>query len=193
MGLPALVGDQLLPGRYLTTEADLHAAFVDAPAFRGSKTRARIWRDWEAARALLTGSVLVHSAWISGSFLTTKVDPGDIDVTFVVSGEDRATRPVGDQQVIESFIQRVRSPLGAGAGVVPAHGLKVDSYIIDWSPHQPTGTGKLTPSHQRYAVERGYWDDWWSRKRLSPKGSVPVRGDAIPQRGYVEVIFNAYV
>lgn len=111
-------------------------------------------------------------------------------MTFLVNEEDRVKRPVSDLKVIESFIRRVRRPLGNG--VMPLHGLLVDSFIINWAPHQIPETGGITPAHERYAVERGYWDDWWSRKRVSPKGAPSVRADALPQRGYVEVNLNAY-
>lgn len=190
MPVPPFVRGALPQGRYQSTQDEIAAFFVNDPRFAASISRPAIWQHWETGLDLLMNAVTVHSAWIGGSFVTEKVNPRDIDVLFIVSEEDRATRSVPDRQVIESFIKRVRDPLTRR--MKPAHGLLVDSYVINWSPHNPTLAGKLTPLHSAYAAERGYWDDWWTRKRLTAKGKLGVREDALPTRGFLEVILNDY-
>ncbi len=190
VGVPDLVGGCIPPGRYGCTEADIASRFVSHPEFATSATRPAIWQEWILARALLCQSALVYSVWVSGSFLTDKQNPGDIDVIFVISEEDRVKRSTVDRQVIESFVNRVPNP--SGTALVPAHGLRVDSYLIAWKPHHMLSNGTVTLEHGLYAQDRGYWDDWWSRKRISAKGSPPVRADALPQRGYLEVSINAF-
>lgn len=190
MPVPPFVGGLLPQGRYQCTQDEIEAFFVNDPAFAASKSRRAIWQHWQTGLNLLMNAVTVHSAWIGGSFVTEKPNPRDIDVLFIVSEENRATRSVADRQIIESFIHRLPDPLTRS--LKPAHGLLVDSYVINWSPHNPTPAGKLTPLHSAYATERGYWDDWWTRKRLTAKGKPCVREDALPKRGFLEVILNGY-
>jgi predicted nucleotidyltransferase len=191
MPVPPFVGGVLPQGRYQCTQDEIEAFFVNDPSFVASISRPAIWQHWETGLELLTSAVTVHSAWIGGSFVTAKLTPRDIDVLFIVSEEDRAKRGVEDRQVIESFMNRVRDPLTGH--LKPAHGLLVDSYVINWSPHNPAPDGKRTPLHFAYAAERGYWDDWWSRKRVTSKKKPSVREDALPKRGFLEVILNDYV
>lgn len=191
MPIPGLANGVLPDGRHVCTEEDIRVAFVDHDDFASSKSRKALWRHWEAAVQLLSRSSTVHRAWISGSFVTDKPSPRDIDATFLISGEDRLKRSVADRQVIESFEHRVRDPLTGKP--VPAHGMLVDSYIIDWAPHHPDGDGKLSEPYSEYAMYRGYWDDWWSRARVTSKKLPPQRADSFPRRGYLEVCFDDFV
>lgn len=190
MSIPALAGQHLPPGRHCCTESEVEQAFVTAAAYSGSSSRQVLWDDWVKARILLTSAIKVHAAWISGSFTSTKVNPGDIDVTYIVSARDRAKRPIADIKVVESFQRRVPHPITGDP--VPAHGLKVDSYIIDWDAFNLTPSGDMLRGHELWALNRGYWDDWWSRVRVTPKPLPAKRVDALPTRGYLEVNFDAY-
>ena len=187
MAVPPLVGDALPPGRHVCDEAEVEAHFVSAAMFSESKSRRAIWQNWQRANELLRSAVTVHGAWISGSFPTTKINPRDIDVVYIVSEEDRASRGWADLQIVDSFVLRVHDSFGK---VVPGHGLLVDSFIINWRPHQETDG--LTEARKSYAQDRGYWDDLWSRRRQSPKSAPPVRLDALPVRGYLEVKFDDF-
>jgi hypothetical protein len=109
---------------------------------------------------------------------------------FLVNRADRAKRPDADKQIIESFITRVQGPEPGTA--VPAHGLSVDSFIVNWRPYNAMADGSLSQPYGKYAAERGYWDDFWSRVRVTPKGQAPVNADALPNRGYLEVRFNEF-
>ncbi|MGW4947205.1 DUF6932 family protein [Actinoplanes sp. NPDC004185] len=177
-------------GRYQCTPAEAEAAFVSDPAYAASISRAPLWQHhWTNALALLTSAVRVHAAWISGSFTSDKVNPRDIDVVFVINEQDRLSRSVTERQIVEAFARRVIDP--ATGRVVAAHGLLVDSYIIPWAPYLDK-RGHLV-EYDEYVSDRGYWDDWWSRRRFSPKGSPSVSQDAHPCRGYLEVSISDYV
>lgn len=39
---------------------------------------------------------------------------------------------------------------------------------------------------------RGYWDDFWMRKRSGAKDALPQQTDAVPQRGYFEVTVDGF-
>lgn len=187
MPIPTLDAGVLPPGRHRCTLAEVEQQFVLDPSFAASVTRPAIWQDWQTALTLLTDSALVYTAWISGSFVTSKIDPGDIDACFALSIEDALTRSPADRAVIESFIRRIHGPAGHP---VPAHGLRVDSYPIWWAPFH--GEPEDDAKYLDYCRNRGYWDDFWSRSRTTPKGAPPERPDAYPVRGYLEVRINDY-
>ena len=172
----------LLPvGRYTCAGQEVEDCFVTAAQFSASGTRGDIWGDWQIAQQFLQQSVIVHAAWLGGSFTTAKVDPDDIDVTFVVSADDYSARPPQDQQVVDLF--------NTPGHVKAVLGLKVDSYVLPWHriPALPT-----MPVHLEYYRARGYWDDWWQRSPIAGKGNPPTPADAVPRRGYLEVLLSGY-
>lgn len=175
-------GTGLLPrGRYVCTAKEVEIAFVTKNAFAGSSTRRKIWADWTEALGLLQSSVTVHAAWVGGSFTTSKLDPDDIDVTFIINGEDLRQRDPDDQRIVSLFKGNNRVKLQLD--------LRVDSYAFPWEPCAPGVGNKI---HDEHYGARGYWDDWWQRARQTPKGTPSVRGDAVPRRGYLEVLVSDY-
>ncbi len=179
--LNALTG--LLPlGRHPCTQAEVEQSFVTAATFSSSTTRAAIWHDWQRASLLLQQAVKVHAAWIGGSFTTKKVDPGDIDVTFLINGDDYRKRTPADKQVVALF---------AHSQVKSALGLNVDTYTVSW--HCVPDPALANGLHRTYFLDRGHWDDWWQRQRVTPKGEPPIAEDTPPRRGYLEVPFNDYL
>lgn len=184
--LPALdsATGLLPPGRHVCSAAEVELAFVRDIAFFGSATRPVIWSDWNDALGVLQSAVTVHAAWIGGSFTTSKVDPEDIDVTFVINGAEVRSLGLPEQKVVTLFYR---------PGYVKFHlGLKVDSYLLPWEcPPSPLPPWWASVQDSYYRA-RGYWDDWWQRARQSPKGSPPVPAEALPRRGYVEVLFSDY-
>lgn len=174
----------LLPaGRHVCAKAEVESAFVTESAFSSSTTRATIWGDWQNALNVLQSAALVRAAWIGGSFTTAKMDPEDIDVTFIIDGADMRGRTPQDQQIIALF---------AGGGQVKTSlKLRVDAYILPWEcvPAPQPGMG---PVQDGYYWARGYWDDWWQRARVTAKGAPATPADAIPRRGYVEVPVSDY-
>lgn len=175
----------LLPlGRHVCAADEVEIAFVKDIAFAGSATRQGLWGDWNAALATLEGAVTVHAAWLGGSFTTSKMDPDDIDVTFIINGDDYLQRSPADKQVVSLFL---------GGGQVRAQlGLRVDTFVITWQRYLQ---GPILPVQMEYFGARGYWDDWWQRHRLAPKTNPPTPptpGDAVPRRGYLEVHISDY-
>src|SRR3954452_15377682 len=85
MPIPALDADGLLPpGRHTASVAEVKAAFVDP--FGGSASRMAIFTGWRMHRESLQNVVPGMYQWIDGSFVTSKLDPGDIDVVTFIDG-----------------------------------------------------------------------------------------------------------
>ena len=187
--VPDPTSGYLPTGRHRTTEADIRAQFVDGADFAASTTRAAIWDEYELGRDLLRRKARIHAVWVGGSFLTSKVDAKDIDALFIVSGRDYRNQDTAGKKVVDSY----RPQAGPFGQIVRGHGLtRLDSYLLMWSPFSPFEP-RLAPEHTQYAVNRGYWDDWWPRDRHNkPDGKPPHWKDALPVRGYLEVELDAY-
>jgi hypothetical protein len=175
----------MLPlGRHVCSESEVEAAFVSAAEFTASPTRAEIWRHWQQGVRLLETAVTIHAAWIGGSFTTSKIDPNDLDVTFVINGSDMRSRSPNELKIITLFAthDQVKTVLG----------LKLDSFVVPWEcVSQPQSPG-LNGFGDGYYWARGHWDDWWQRRRMSPAAIPPGPADAPPQRGYLEVPLSDY-
>ena len=174
MALPPLVDGNLPLGRWPATVDEIENTYV----LGLSDKRQQIWRDWlELTTALRDALTTVPAAWLSGSFFTDKSEPGDIDSVYLIEWSilwaARTDAPRAQ------FLEVV-----AASQVKDLFGLNVDSYILEWVP----SSGPETASWARqYLENRGYWDDLWSRSRSSD-----ARLDAIPRRGYLEVILDGY-
>lgn len=176
MGLPALQGNYLPHGRWACTLADVEAAFVTGHG----PERAALWQDWLRVLGLLKRLLgTVPAAWLSGSFLSSKPVPGDIDSVFIVDIADLQAAyqalPPQDWAVVVALAS------GSLKGYL---GLDVDSYVLEWSP-TPT-PGRTSPKD--YYSNRGYWDDLWVRA----KDPSDARLESVPRRGYVEVLIDGY-
>lgn len=172
------------------TVDEMVGAFVDTPQFAASVTRHEIWSDFMLALDLLQEAALVHAVWVGGSFTTLKIDPSDLDACFFINRADLARRSEDDKKVVATFSDRVDD--GSGRSV-PAHGLRVDSFVIKWRPYLLDNAGNLPQPYAEYAQARGYWDDWWCRYPTNGKGGARHVDDGCPRRGYVEVILNDFV
>lgn len=193
MALPALdpVSGRPPVGRFPATLDEVEARFVTDAQFAGSSTRRPIWDSFVLAKDLLLGAVAVPVVWLSGSFLSDRPDPADIDCTFFVSADSYAAASPADQQIVDSFVRRVAAATGGPAR--PAHGIPhVDSFLLPWMSDPAPSI--YSPSE--YTVSRGYWDDWWSRHRppptLSPTTAAAARVGTFPRRGYLEVELHGY-
>ncbi len=177
MPVPELVDGHLPMGRWVCTPDEVEAAFV-AP---DTGVRAAIWADWLTLKEALTNALgEVAACWMAGSFFSDKAVPGDIDCLWVVDTQVWATALNSGDPALAGFLLNC-----AGGGQVKAvYQLNVDSYVLEWMP-----TPGPTPpvGAQIYHLKRGYWDDLWIRVRNSDQ-----RLDAIPRRGYLEVILDGY-
>jgi hypothetical protein len=192
MSVPALVATSAaaaLPfGRHRVSIADVEDRFVTDPQFAASTTRLDIWTEFTDATALLQSAIRVHAAWLSGSFLTDKLDPSDIDVAFLVSGRDYARASVDNKKIVDSF---VLAPGPMGTRIRTSGYTKVDSYLVNWRPYPDLDPAR-NAEHNQYLAMRGYWDDFWQRLRNGSKTAPATWRDGIPVRGYLEVEFDAF-
>lgn len=135
----------------------------------------------EKLLVLVRKVVPVCAVWVSGSFLTDKEAPSDIDVVLLI-----------DEDHVEALPADGARHLVTRQGLVAlAHrrNFQIDAFVINWRARPSPRT---TPADDAYLRTRGYWDDFWLRSRTQPKSEAPTRDSAIPRRGYVEVIVDGY-
>jgi len=173
-------------GRILASLPFIESEFVSDAQYAASATRKSLWGEWQAAVQLLQSVVPVAAVWLSGSFISSKTDPEDVDAVFWVRDDLLEAARAADARnasVIAAFSQ--------GRGVFEhLTGLRVDTYLCAWRPN-PT----VAPRDWRdteYQTQRGYWDDFWLRHRSGTKTDPPVPEDALPRRGYFEVLIDGY-
>lgn len=185
MPIPDLTGSSgLLPlGRYRCSLSEVRDRFVSHSDFARSTTRPKIWQDWLQAKDTLKSIVPVHAAWLGGSFTTAKLDPGDLDVVFVVSGPSATA--------LRDPTARTALALFATNRLGSVRGWSLDTFVLEWEPIAEPG--QLRPvGQEEYYSWRGHWDDFWQRHRSGGKNNAAVAADAIPRRGYLEVRFSDY-
>lgn len=175
MDAPELVDGALPMGRWCLTEAEARSYCATAD----ESVRKAIWAEWEQLTAAVRSAVEVAACWLGGSFFTDKETPGDLDCVYIIDAA-RLTAARQDEQRAQ-FLQIVGSN-----GVKQQFDLRVDSFILHWLPSSGPGYGG-PDRRQGYLQPRGYWDDLWSRTRHSDH-----RLDAIPCRGYLEVVLDGY-
>lgn len=82
--LPAT--DTLPPGRFPLPWAEVETELVKSERFTGSRTREELFEEWKihyAAVEAVLGSV--SRIWLAGSFASGKIDPCDVDVTYLIA------------------------------------------------------------------------------------------------------------
>lgn len=177
----------LPPGRYAATLDEIHSAFVAAPQFRGSQTRTDLWQGflaylaaWGSAEKEVGAPVLL-SIWLAGSFVSSEVDPDDVDVTPVVS-----------QSALDSLhgvpgMKRLRSLFEHRASVIKE--FSVEPFVLMWSPMGSTLFPQALAQKERDALAKhGGLDSFWQRIRpLGPKCGTQ-KQTRFAERGYLEVV-----
>lgn len=144
-------------GRYPATIDEVEQSFVIP--FAASLTRADLFAGWKRLRQEIRAIVPVEMEWIDGSFVTAKLDPGDIDVVSFIRADALGTLSMPDRQQLLPLVQ--------GPASKPTH--RCDSYLV-----AVFALGH--PLEGQYLRERGYWDRQWSRDRTRPeKGYIDVR------------------
>lgn len=179
------------PGRTRLNLAEARELLVGAPEFLGSSTRSDLWNSLERylARFIeleriyeshLEGRHLVEYLWLGGSYVSSKRDPRNIDLTVILNGQSRSVlrgKP-GAKWLTEAFN---RDKTLAEFSLSPIE-LRYEPLASPFRSHL------LPPNGQAYLRERGAWDDWWQRCR---KGGVedesPTVDTARAARGYLEV------
>lgn len=170
----------LPPGRYAANLETLHAELVAAPHFTESTTRADLWAEWEQHRALVDlWTSKIARIWLGGSFTSRKLDPSDVDVTYLIQAAayDRL-----DEEAVGTIADLADRTWCLG------HRMRVDAYVIRLPEDVPVW--QLNPALFSEATngsfrDIGLYDEIWQRTRSSPTGDGQAR---MLRRGYVEVL-----
>lgn len=162
-------------GRFQATADEVAAQYAT------NEHRIALWSQWLAATEVLRGAVLVSSAWLGGSYFSTKDEPGDIDCVYVVDVERIELLEDSGRALLQFF---------ANNQLRNVFGYQIDSFLLAWQSN-PT-TAPRGPQDYQYLQARGYWDDLWSKMRTGNKNSQPTRLDSLPRRGYLEVMLDGY-
>lgn len=134
----------LSPGLHDVSEGDLDNHFLSA--FPHSASRPRLIAGFRAYLAELASLPLRFEVWLDGSFTTTKVDPGDIDLVVFASTTTLNAQPPHIQQRLWALLaDRANLRLRFGCDVL-------------FSPEEDAG-------------RRSYWRGWYGFDRNeNPKG-----------------------
>jgi hypothetical protein len=154
--IPSHMPSGLLPvGRHLVVIDDVKTSLVDP--FPTSPTRTGIFEWWVSHREALCLVSPVVEQWLDGSFVSTKLDPADIDVVTVLDGPDFDALPLFQQRLTQSLVN----------GPHTRDFWHCDSYAI---LRYPAGH----PGHADYLARHDYWDDTWGHLGpLDPRGRLP--------------------
>lgn len=79
-------GDRLAPGRHLATLDEVEKVFVQQ--FPSSESRPVLFESFKLVRRAIQRVVPIKEQWVKGSFVTDKLEPGDIDVVTILRAED---------------------------------------------------------------------------------------------------------
>lgn len=180
------------PGRVRVPFDEAEALLVEDAAFHESTTRRDLWAGLEeyVARFLaleeahgdhLGGRQLLHYLWLGGSFVSTELNPRNIDLTVCLDGTARGALrgKSGAAWLTEAF---KRESIKRKYGLSPIEML-----------HYPVASvfrpDTLEEHERTYLQRRGGWDDWWQRCRLTGEGAArhPTVESSVARRGYVEV------
>ncbi|HEY9476415.1 MAG TPA: hypothetical protein VIS06_21520 [Mycobacteriales bacterium] len=168
---------------------EIQTRFVDD--YPTSVTRVAIWdgfrgylQAWLSAEKRLSPVIgdggIIRFVWFGGSFISGKLDPGNIDMTvfyeYDLFAQCSGQEGIGVLRKLfkrDSMLRRYRvSPI-----CVPS------TYV-----RSPFQIGEANTAGHNYFLHRGAWDDWWQRVRPTgePKGE-PTPESSPSRRGYVEV------
>lgn len=179
----------LPPGRYRTTLELIEGRFVTDDRFAASGTRSKLFdgllaylTDWEEVQAATNAdSPILKAVWIAGSFASSTLDPGDVDVTPILDGV------VADMVAGRRGSGGIKKLTQHRDGIKARYGVEV--FPVRWHPiERPFDHGvDLTGDETAYLSDRGKMDDWWQRCRTRGQ-DVPTRDSCEARRGYLEVI-----
>lgn len=182
-----LPNGHLPPGRHPATLSEVEERFVTGADFSDSPTRPEIWEGflsymaaWDTAEQTL-GSPVLRAIWLAGSFISSKPDPSDIDVSPIYDKrvlDEHAGQP-GIGGVKRLFEQRTR--------VVSE--FKVEPFALPWLSIASTLLPERLPPAERDALSvRGGVDSWWGRARPPGARVAPVPPTTLADRGFLEVL-----
>jgi len=140
-------------------------------AFPASATRALIAAGFQRFRDDALSVSLAGTQWVDGSYVTTKLDPNDIDLVTYVPVEHLGAL---EGSPAEPFIVEL---LAAGPRAQARY--SCDSYLVAVAPPGH-------PLHASFEAARDYWRKWFGRMRtiLGPDGEpLPSRSKGLLKMG----------
>lgn len=162
MPVPPFEPAGFLPaGRHPCTVEEVETSLVDA--IGASSSRRLIFDWWRMHRASLRHLMPYGPQWVDGSFVTTKVDPGDVDLMTILDGPAFDALAIEVRWLVKSLV----------SGQYTRAFWRCDSYPVF---RYPSGH----PLHDAGEAALAYWADWWGHTRdTDPGGKQP--------KGYLEV------
>lgn len=157
MPIPPLTQDGYLPpGRYPATSVEVRQAFVDT--YLLSNSRPDCFNGWQRLTRALRQLVTLSSQWLGGSFVSAKLNPGDIDFISLFDGPALDAMPE---------IKRI-----AVAGLIAGHDCQnewnSDSFAIFIYPESH-------PLNATTVAQLRYWSKWFGRDRQGQaKGTLEI-------------------
>lgn len=146
-------------GKNEINKEDLQTGFVDP--FDEASSRGRLYQGYlkynEDLQTLLRGQRYLQ--WIDGSFISTQINPGDIDLVSLI-----------DYQLIEKYESELKRFLNRQG----KENYGIDGYIVRVYPQ----------GHNKYVQTKSdliYWESWFSKskknrkKQRFPKGFVEIK------------------
>lgn len=159
MAVPDFNDDGYLDaGTHRATPDEVKAALVSADRFAGSSSRTVIFEGWTKHREALRYLVVCERQWLGGSFVSSKLEPGDLDLCSFVNGEDLDALSSPQFHLVDSLL----------AGPATKGYWSCDSYAVLEYPEEH-------PLYAASQVHADYWRRWWGHNR---------DGD---ERGFLEV------
>ncbi|MBT2516294.1 hypothetical protein J7E29_02500 [Streptomyces sp. ISL-90] len=186
--IPALLPNgHLPPGRHPASLQEIEDRFVSDEGFSSSASRSEIWEGflsylsaWDAAERAL-GATVLRAIWLAGSFISSKHDPSDIDVS-----------PIYDKTVLAAHSGRpgvggVKRLFEQRSRVVDE--FRVEPFALPWLSIASTLLPAQLPAAERDALSvRGGVDSWWGRTRPAGARVAPVPPTTLADRGFLEVL-----
>lgn len=149
----------LLPtGLVKVTAEQVHEHFV--VPFTTSTSRQRLYDQWLLHRQAIEAIVPIERQWLNGSYVTSRVDPGDIDVVTFIDGETLNALGAPQRAILDD--------LADGHSTRDRWG--IDSFVV---PTYAEGHPDRTAARKA----EGYWRRMWTN----------VKGSNTLTKGFLEV------
>ncbi|WP_320129363.1 DUF6932 family protein [uncultured Sphaerochaeta sp.] len=102
--------------------------------FPGSKTRSQLIEGLKIYISALKNYLFTYEIWIDGSFVTNKMDPGDIDLLVLFSSSDYNSLSSSDQRALVKLLDNYLAKQSFGCDVYfcVLENEKLKSYWRGW-------------------------------------------------------------
>lgn len=175
--IPDFNPEGVLPvGRFFCSFEEAEMALVRSSQFQDSTRRPILWSFFKTTLTdIKSTGCKIPSVFFGGSFITSKLDPKDIDVAYLI-----------DHSTIHS--EKTFSKLDSIFKALDKNE-NIDAILIPW---MPTNLKNEDKSAYYYYEARGRWDDFWQRSVPKADRDYWQRSHAFPKRGHLEVEIDGY-